>query len=87
MQADRKKTKGAVAALKQALKLQRNFSKIEDARRCLAELDEEVVKEERGSIRRFLAAHLGGILGGALPLVEPTNPPYSCTHGRHEPVR
>jgi hypothetical protein len=34
---------------------------------------------EPGSIRRFFAARLGGILTGALPLVEPKIPPFLCT--------
>ena len=29
----------------------------------------------------------GGVLGGALPVAEPNNPPHSCAHGRYEPGR
>jgi Flp pilus assembly protein TadD len=39
IQAERKKTKDAAAALKQALQLQQNFPESEDARKRLAELE------------------------------------------------
>ena len=41
VRAERKKTREAVAALKQALKLQQDFPESEDARKRLAELEKK----------------------------------------------